>query len=582
MISWLKKYFLILFTLSGLFNSVSAGSIDLRGTWLFEVGDDSSRCKVEFSDSLWNYIGVPQIWETAGYANYDGYAWYRKTFLIPESWQLDEFVQLQNVLILELGQIDEVEQTFFNGHLIGQTGSFPPDFQAPQKTIRQYNIPTETIRWGEENVIAIRVYDAEGSGGFYAGKPRLRTPSIIDFCDIEFELDQEKHVYQMGQPIYAWVTIKNNADKQLNATLELNLKSVRGPFVDNDLQDVEILPGKSERNRFRLRARIPDFYQLIFRILQVGEILYETHYNIGYNLKRLKAVPNAEDDFDEFWRRTRRQLDLIPVQAKIERIDSLEIPGRHVFHVRLLSFDDVYIYGWYLVPKGRGNFPTILNIHNRDFISGFKQQFSDFALFLLDIRGFGKSRDEINPGNPGYFVWHITNREKYYSRGAIADCIRAVDFLTSRSEVDTARLAVVGNGLGGGLALATAALDSRVKAVAVDSPLLMAYDIVTRLSAVTYHEIVQYLIEHPSEKKNIFKTLSYFDLINLAPSIRAPVLMSVMLADRVSPPISAAVVYNRIPGDKVQKIYPCAVHGYTSTAHEVMKAEWIKQQLNLD
>jgi len=577
-----QKYLLVLITL-GTLGSGRAEFIDLQETWLFHTGDDSLWRKPDFPDSAWEYIAVPQIWESAGFNNYDGFAWYRKKVFIPEAWQSEKMVQLKNSLVLELGQIDDVDQTFFNDDLIGQTGQFPPKYQAPETTSRRYNIPLDRINWGAENLIAVRVYDAGENGGFYAGQPRLRTPSILDDCIVELELDKSDHLYRMGEPIYAAVSIQNQSTENLNATLEFTLKSVRGTIIENSRQELELLPGKSKRTPARFRARIPDYYQLGLRILNDNESHFETQLNLGYNLEQLNAAQSTEADFNEFWIRTRKQLSLVPLQTRIERVDSLNIATRHVFRVRLLSFDNVYIYGWYLVPKGRGNFPTILNIHNQpfQFNSRTERLYADFALFLLDVRGFGSSREEVDPGNPGYFVWNITDKEKYFCRGAILDCIRAVDFLAFRSEVDTTRLGVMGNGLGGGLALAAAALDTRIKAVAVDSPLLMAFDMVTKLTTIPYHEILHYLIAHPSEKKDIFKTLSYFDLINLAPKIRKPVLMSVMLEDQISPPISATVVFNRIPGDKLQKTYPRAGHGFTSNAHETMKAEWLKQRFIL-
>ena len=51
--------------------------------------------------------------------------------------------------------------------------------------------------------------------------------------------------------------------------------------------------------------------------------------------------------------------------------------------------------------------------------------------------------------------WAVTQCEALYA-GAFMDCIRGVDFLASRPEVDAARLAVTGGSQGGGLAFATA------------------------------------------------------------------------------------------------------------------------------
>jgi len=52
------------------------------------------------------------------------------------------------------------------------------------------------------------------------------------------------------------------------------------------------------------------------------------------------------------------------------------------------------------------------------------------------------------------------------------DCIRAVDFLTSRPEIDKSRIGVEGGSQGGGLSSAAAALDQRITFCAPDIPWL--------------------------------------------------------------------------------------------------------------
>jgi hypothetical protein len=54
--------------------------IPLDGPWLFNIGDDTSWSQVNFNDSAWYSIKVPGPWENQGFANYDGFAWYRKYF----------------------------------------------------------------------------------------------------------------------------------------------------------------------------------------------------------------------------------------------------------------------------------------------------------------------------------------------------------------------------------------------------------------------------------------------------------------------------------------------------------------------
>ncbi len=143
-------------------NELNAGInliVDLSGTWKFRLGDHITWRHVYYNDEQWDTIAVPCPWKSQGY-DHNGYAWYRKTFTFPEE-------PIGNQLILIVGKIDEADQTFLNGQLIGSTGAFPPETKSERETLRIYDIPTDLL--GEENVIAIRVYNIKHDGGIYKG-----------------------------------------------------------------------------------------------------------------------------------------------------------------------------------------------------------------------------------------------------------------------------------------------------------------------------------------------------------------------------------------------------------------------------
>jgi hypothetical protein len=129
---------------------------NLQGYWKFILGDNKKFANPGFDDSDWERIYVPNSWQDEGFRNYNGYAWYRKTVEIP--------VEDKDILYLELGRIDDVDEVYFNGHLIGSTGGFPPDYFSAYNYSRKYQIPLEYINKGK-NVIAVRIYDEEGEGG---------------------------------------------------------------------------------------------------------------------------------------------------------------------------------------------------------------------------------------------------------------------------------------------------------------------------------------------------------------------------------------------------------------------------------
>jgi hypothetical protein len=130
---------------------------NLQGYWKFILGDNKKFAKPEYDDSDWEKIYVPDSWQDEGFKNYNGYAWYRKTIEIK--------VENNDDLYLDLGRIDDVDEVYFNGKLIGSTGGFPPDYFTAYNYIRRYPIPIELINKNGKNVIAVRVYDEGGEGG---------------------------------------------------------------------------------------------------------------------------------------------------------------------------------------------------------------------------------------------------------------------------------------------------------------------------------------------------------------------------------------------------------------------------------
>ena len=135
----------------------------LAGTWRFRTGDDRAYAVSGFDDSVWETISVPGAWEQNGRPEYDGFAWYRLRFTLPAAG-----AQPPAGAVLELGKLGDVDETFVNGTTLGQTGVFPPSFAGDQHAYRRYAIPADTLIWGGENVLAIRVFDGGDVGGLWS------------------------------------------------------------------------------------------------------------------------------------------------------------------------------------------------------------------------------------------------------------------------------------------------------------------------------------------------------------------------------------------------------------------------------
>ncbi len=140
--------------------AIVAGSdvFPLKGPWRFRTGDDAAYRAREFDEAAWETIPVPQRWSEAGHRDYTGVAWYRTRFSLPPAAP-------GRSLYLELGKIADADEAFVNGVKVGQTGDFPPAERGAAQAYRRYRVPSETLNWGGDNVLALRVFSAAGAGG---------------------------------------------------------------------------------------------------------------------------------------------------------------------------------------------------------------------------------------------------------------------------------------------------------------------------------------------------------------------------------------------------------------------------------
>lgn len=181
----------------GLTSAQSVASIQLKDGWKFQTGDNMEYSKANFDDSKWKVIGVDKPWENYGYGDLDGYAWYRIKIIIPSSLKEKSF--LKDSLKLFLGKIDDYDQSFINGKILGINGrtvdintqldnSFMKEEPIPWDKDRRYvlSVNDSRIFWDKENVIAIRVYDQGGAGGIFSGNLAISMTSISEMLSSDY------------------------------------------------------------------------------------------------------------------------------------------------------------------------------------------------------------------------------------------------------------------------------------------------------------------------------------------------------------------------------------------------------------
>lgn len=575
------KRTIILFVIVSL-TALSGKSQDLlEAKWKFTTGDDKQYSSDLFDDSGWKEISPTMSWEKQGFADYDGFAWYRVTVTIPGSMKGD--AMKQGGLVLCLGKIDDVDFTYFNGVLVGSTGKLPPDYEGKWDTQREYRIAPDNIRFGKPNTIAVRVYDDSGEGGIYSGSLRISTIGAAESIVIAPAFTQHDMIIR-GVP-YAEipVSVKNGFSKKLQGDLIVTVTSDFGEKTGVVEEPIVIEKYLTGNFSFRLTGIDPGFYN-VTALLKTKNAEKEVKFSFGYEPEKIVSPADPQPDFREFWARARQELAAVDPQYNMIRIDSLCTPTHNIFLVEMRSLGNALIRGWYRVPVKPGHYPAVMHVpgYSSTILPSYVNYGDEIIGFGLNIRGHGNSKDDVNPGFPGYILSNIDDKEKYIYRGAYMDCIRGIDFLFSRPEVDTTRVAVEGASQGGALTYATAALDNeRIRVCAPQVPFLSDFRDYFKVAKWPANEFVNYVeIEKRASWEEVYRVLSYFDIKNLAPMIKAPLIMGVGLVDDVCPPHINFAAYNNVASKKSYIVYPNAGHGLPADYNR-QKMEWILCEFGL-
>lgn len=189
----------------------------------FITGDDAAWSAPAFNDKEWKTIKTGTVWQEQGYPDYHGYAWYRIHVVIPSSMKQQSF--WKDSLCIYLAHVNDVDETYLNGIKIGKTGAFPNDaggYVSKWPAVRAYHIAAAdpAIKWDEENVIAIKVYDGGGSGGIFMGDPTLTMLEKIDGASLGITTDSIRFD---GQTATVPVKLSNDFNTRIDGTLQVKI-----------------------------------------------------------------------------------------------------------------------------------------------------------------------------------------------------------------------------------------------------------------------------------------------------------------------------------------------------------------------
>lgn len=276
-------------------------------------------------------------------------------------------------------------------------------------------------------------------------------------------------------------------------------------------------------------------------------------------------------DFDEFWDKSLEEMRAIDPCVELVPFE-FDVPYAECFDLYFTSTFGSRIHAKLLKPKNiSGKCPAVFHFHgysgsSYDWVSYLPYVAAGYVVAAMDCRGqAGESIDGCTvSGNTlyGFITKGILDEpEKMYYRNAFLDTAMLTRVVADMPEVDENRMGAYGGSQGGGLTLACAALEPRIKRAAPSFPFLSDYKRTwdMDLDKDAYNDLRLFFRQKDPrhEKEDYFFTkLGYTDIQFLAPRIKGEVMMFSGLLDNICPPSTHFAVYNKITSKKSVKVYP--------------------------
>ena len=257
------------------------------------------------------------------------------------------------------------------------------------------------------------------------------------------------------------------------------------------------------------------------------------------------STPRPED-FDSFWQGKLAAQAKIPINPVLTPVQT-DVPGVEM-NMFVLDALGSKAHGYVARPAKEGKFPAVIQLQYAGVYALNARADAQRAAegwLMINVDSHDKlPSDPSGDISRSYQAIGNTDREKSYFLNMYLRDSRVLDYLLTRPDWDGKTLVLTGGSMGGQQSLSLAGLrPEKISAVLVCVP----------AGADTNGDLHGRKAGYPnwpSGDPAVMKTALYFDPVNFAPHIKAPVMAGIGFIDTTSPPAGIWTALNQIPGAK--------------------------------
>ncbi|MBN2158778.1 MAG: helix-turn-helix domain-containing protein [Spirochaetes bacterium] len=252
-------------------------SLNLSGTWKIIEANDDAPADLRYDDSGAGEVSIPGSWDRVLDKTEDlvSTVWIRKKIVIGERLR-------DRLLVLSLGPVALADETYVNGVFIGGTGNIPApdrplDYDFEFYKNRVYQFSPSMVRFGGENVIAIKIFSHYING--IRDSPRLFTikgwNAIFKYGDYLPSFNNlNPMILSLLLLIFLVIVIKGSGNRKITtyavlfimSVFFINLLLLGLPRMENNLYRYKLFYGAYAVVDYVLLLLIQEFFRIRSRI----------------------------------------------------------------------------------------------------------------------------------------------------------------------------------------------------------------------------------------------------------------------------------------------------------------------------
>jgi len=236
---------------------------------------------------------------------------------------------------------------------------------------------------------------------------------------------------------------------------------------------------------------------------------------------------------DNYWLEIQRNVDSLKnTPIKIDEIPERSNELSTVYGLRFTGVGDYPLFAYLSIPINGSGLVPLFQVPGYGSVAPVPshERRSRYVIMSLCHRGQRLSDSIYKASYPGLLTDGLPNPDEYKFKDIVADCLRGIAVLLSRSEIDDKKLAIVGNDL----AARIANLSVDVKTLMVISPLLFC-DLAERLTGDDEYPLQEYndfQRGNPDKWSKALETLNLFDPIIGLSKIKSSTLIACSSAEK--------------------------------------------------